>query len=312
VKSRRKSKKRGKAPGKKSKFSDSESDRRYPYARKRADCSEFDLVSGEYKGLARQFDKAVVEATEISDEEESDVGRKFWDSFVDGSDKKPDGNGSTARYVRSVGAKIARGSKRPGITYKFFVVHDDTINAFAMPGGHIVVYDGLLKKMENEAQLAFVLGHEVSHVELRHTISNYQLAKQILGEVDDLSMTLVWYGRLTMTSEQEKEADAGGLELMLKQGYSPFQSVGFMGVLPGGKGLSEQFDIRFETGNPFLDAILRQLEDQFLDEIEHMATTHPKPEHRACLLKQEVHEDVSDWPNRWYYLGKKSYARKAP
>ena len=299
---------KGKIYGREARFADAESGKSYSYCRRQADCSDYRLASGEYKEMARQFDQAVVEATTISDKEETEAGEEIWKAMRDQSDKQISESGDLVRYVRSVGDKIAKGSGRRGIRYKFFVMEDDTINAFAMPGGYVVVNRGLLKKMKNEAQLAFVLGHEIAHIELRHTISNYQLAKKLLGGVNDISMTLVWFSRLTMTSQQEKEADERGLKLVLRQEYSPFQSVKFMEMLPAGQSLSEQLDIHIEFGNPILDALLREIERAFLDEIEHMATTHPKPAHRACLLKQKVHKLLGRSKDRWFVLGKDRYA----
>src|SRR5487761_332640 len=71
---------------------------------------------------------------------------------------------SLAAYVSEVGQRVAAGSERKDITYKFQVLDTPIVNALAIPGGYIYVSRGLLALMNNEAELAGVLGHEVGHV----------------------------------------------------------------------------------------------------------------------------------------------------
>lgn len=75
-----------------------------------------------------------------------------------------------ARYVDAVGQRLAAVSDRKNLFYRFHVVDDSTINAFALPGGYIYIYRGLLAHMNNEAELAAVLGHEIGHVTARHSV----------------------------------------------------------------------------------------------------------------------------------------------
>ena len=97
-------------------------------------------------------------------------------------DKKPvtlpDGaiNDLTA-YVSVVGKNLARYSARPDLPWTFAVIKNDSVNAFSAPGGYVVVTTALLKKITNEAQLAGVLGHEIGHVVLKHSLKKYQDAK---------------------------------------------------------------------------------------------------------------------------------------
>lgn len=80
------------------------------------------------------------------------------------------------QYVDAVGQKLARVSHRPGLKYQFKVLNTSMINAFALPGGFIYITRGLLVKMDNEAQLAAVLGHEIGHVTARHGAKRLQSA----------------------------------------------------------------------------------------------------------------------------------------
>jgi Zn-dependent protease with chaperone function len=81
-------------------------------------------------------------------------------------------------YLQVVGDHVAQGSTRPGIAWTFGVIdNDDTVNAYSTPGGYVLVTTGLLKLMDNEAQLAAVLGHEIGHVMYRHAVHQYASAK---------------------------------------------------------------------------------------------------------------------------------------
>jgi beta-barrel assembly-enhancing protease len=79
-------------------------------------------------------------------------------------------NQAVQDYVQRMGQKLAATpeAKASGFTFTFTVLHVDEVNAFALPGGPMFIYTGLLKATENEAQLAGVMGHEMSHVILRH------------------------------------------------------------------------------------------------------------------------------------------------
>ena len=72
------------------------------------------------------------------------------------------------QHVESIGMKMAKLSERPDLPWHFYVVDTEVINAFALPGGKIFITRGLISKMDNDAQLAGVLGHEVGHVTAEH------------------------------------------------------------------------------------------------------------------------------------------------
>jgi len=125
-----------------------------------------------------------------------------------------------ARYVDKVGQRVATTSDRPELFYRFHVVDDGTINAFALPGGYIYVHRGLLAHFNSEAELAAVLGHEIGHVTARHAVQRYTQAQaynlgmtvasifvpipQGVGQLSGLlaQSIIMGYGR-----EQELESD---------------------------------------------------------------------------------------------------------
>lgn len=105
------------------------------------------------------------------------------------------------------------------------VVKGDVVNAFALPGGHIVVYEGILKKMKHKEELAALLAHEVSHVNHRHSIkaiakslSSYLFLSIITSDVNGITSVLVsnadMFNSLTYSRSLEEEADTEGLKIL--------------------------------------------------------------------------------------------------
>jgi predicted Zn-dependent protease len=78
------------------------------------------------------------------------------------------------RRVNEVGAKITRVCDRGELKYYFYVIDEDKMNAFSLPGGYVYIYKGLLDALDNDSQLAFVLAHEVAHIVARHSIKKLQ------------------------------------------------------------------------------------------------------------------------------------------
>src|SRR6201999_4083362 len=72
-------------------------------------------------------------------------------------------------YVSEIGNKVAQNAERKDVSYTFTVLNSEEINAFALPGGYVYVTRGLVSLANNEAELAGVLGHEIGHVNARHT-----------------------------------------------------------------------------------------------------------------------------------------------
>lgn len=136
------------------------------------------------------------------------------------------------KYVDKVGQRVAAVSDRPELFYRFHVVDDGTINAFALPGGYIYVHRGLLAHFNSEAELAAVLGHEIGHVTARHAVQRYTQAQaynigmtaaaiafgipQGVDQITNLLATamIMGYGR-----EQELQSDELSLKYLTAAGY---------------------------------------------------------------------------------------------
>jgi predicted Zn-dependent protease len=141
-----------------------------------------------------------------------------------------------ARYVSLVGSVVAQGSSRPTLDWQFIVLDTDGVNAFASPGGLVHITRGALGLIKNEAELAGVLGHEITHVTAKHTVRSIQKNKLVslganeVGGSGGLTQTVL--SRLAEAAykgvvnnafdrDDEMESDKTGIALANKAGYAP-------------------------------------------------------------------------------------------
>tara|TARA_B100001013_G_scaffold339138_1_gene260828 strand:- start:35 stop:1474 length:1440 start_codon:yes stop_codon:yes gene_type:complete len=136
-----------------------------------------------------------------------------------------------SKYVQALGDKLAGISHRSNLVYRFIVLDSPDVNAFALPGGYIFIYRGLMSYLSSEEELAAVLGHELGHVTARHSVRlasraqvldilSYAVGSRVgstAGNVANLASGafLAGYGR-----DMELQADSLGAEYMAQLGYS--------------------------------------------------------------------------------------------
>ncbi len=210
------------------------------------------------------------------------------------------------RYVDGIGRRLLGGIEDgvPDLEWEFTLLDSDVINAFALPGGKVFMSRGLAEKLDTEAQLAGVLGHEIGHVTARH--GNQRISKQLgmnialgalaigVGVADEDSavrkygqyavpaiavggnVVMLKYGR-----DEESEADMLGVRYMTRAGYNPIGQVQVMEVLAAA------------SAGP------RQIE---------WLSTHPAPETRIKRLHEIIRDDYGftqnspdyrEYPNRY-------------
>lgn len=140
-------------------------------------------------------------------------------------------------YVNEIGQKLAAQSELPDLDFQFIVLNDDTVNAFALPGGYVYLSRGLIALAENEAELAGVIGHEIGHVTARHSAQRYSSAMatnigltavsilgSVLGAPSGLGNIASFGAQAALQSysrSQELEADKLGVRYMTQLGYDP-------------------------------------------------------------------------------------------
>jgi len=156
-------------------------------------------------------------------------------------------------YIESIGQKLAKLSDRPKLTFHFRLLDSPVVNAFAIPGGYIYITRGILAYLNNEAELAGVLGHEIGHVAARHSAKQYskaQLAQLGFGLAYTFSQQFRKYAGLTnfgvnllflkFSRDYERQADQLGVKYSSEAGYNAQQMAEFFKTLdrmqPSGQG----------------------------------------------------------------------------
>lgn len=143
-------------------------------------------------------------------------------------------NDPLAEYVNKVADKLLANDQTLRSQVRFYILRSSAVNAFATNQGVIFVTMGLLAQLENEAQLAFILAHEINHYTEKHAIEKYLEVENIergKGSYTDLTFDDKDLAKSVFSKEQEKEADEKGILLFLKSGYSTQYLMGVYDVL---------------------------------------------------------------------------------
>lgn len=181
-------------------------------------------------------------------------------------------NANLQNYIDRVGQAIARVSHKRNFEYHFVALQHESVNAFALPGGYVFITKGMLAKLTTEAQLAAILGHEVTHIVARDVsvamsrqigigllLSAVTSEKTPRGVLTAANLTRQILD-LQYSREDEKDADIGGLDYMVRAGYNPYAMV--------------------ET--------MQMLQNQQRTRPVEFFSTHPNPENRIAYLTQEI------------------------
>ncbi len=179
-------------------------------------------------------------------------------------------------YIEKIGNQMARISHRPQLNYEFKVMDSPVINAFAVPGGYVYLTRGILAYLNNEAELAGVMGHEIGHITARHSAQQYskaQLAQLGLGLGAMVSESFSEFAGLAgqgisllflkFSRDAERQADSLGVEYSSKVGYDASKMANF-----------------FET--------LDKMHSGDTGNLPFFLTTHPNPENRVQAVKQSA------------------------
>ena len=197
------------------------------------------------------------ERVSLSLEQETRMGLSSAPEMVQQMGGQVPQSSEAAQFVRQTGEKLMRESgladkmRENNVPWQFsFTLLDDpnTVNAFALPGGPVFITTALLDRLENEAQLAGILGHEIGHVVERHgaeRMAKQQLGQQLAGAAavgtGDLSAaqaTQFISGFINMSygRQDELESDTYGLNYMIEAGYDPREMVRVMEILKEASG----------------------------------------------------------------------------
>lgn len=173
------------------------------------------------KDILKQVDdinQELLNITAPSDEDENRIGmdldKKISKDFVIAKQSKFN--------IKKIFNTIKHGISRKKINYRYSVVKDNDINAFAIAGGKVYILTGLLNYLDDENELAFVIAHELAHIDLKHCIKRIQYSAiasdsdPFLGDIVQIAYSLY---SMPFSKYEEFEADELGVKLMLKAGY---------------------------------------------------------------------------------------------
>ncbi len=218
--------------------------------------------------------KPAINLESPSMEEEIQIGREITGNLLGAAPLVKDA--LLQKYVNQVGRWVASQSERADLPWHFGVIESEDINAFAAPGGFVIITKGLYRKLENEAQLAGVLSHEIAHVVKKHHLKilkesqmldlGANLIGQKLGKDNKTVQNLIGSGAeicaRSLDKNAEFEADRMGVVLTARAGYEPY-------------GLPEVLQTIGQTGKDESSVAL-------------LFKTHPHPDDRLLKLDDAI------------------------
>ncbi len=225
----------------------------------------------------------------VSDQEVYEAGLTQYKAYM--AESTPSSNAVNSAMVKSVGKKLAEAteeylkangfeSELKNFAWEFNLVKNDEVNAFCMPGGKIVVYDGLMSVAQNEAELAVVLGHEIGHAVAKH--SNERMSQQIMTQygmailsaalsqksaaVQNVATSVFGLGAqvglmLPYSRKHEYEADYMGIVFMEIAGYDSSSAIDFWTKMSAGGGNTNDFLSTHPSDSKRISEITRRIPD---------------------------------------------------
>lgn len=255
---------------------------------KRRDAVSPDAIIDAAADFQRDVTRAPMHLTRLSDGEEIRIGDELAQCYIGEFPPESSSMQATQLYVARVGARIAAHAGRR-LPYRFHLISDPNfINAFAIPGGHVFIGQGLINEMSTEDELAFVLGHEIEHIDHYHAAERVQIEARLhnlnldaLAAVAEIPLSLWQAG---YTKDEEFEADREGLRIAAASGYS---AQGAIIPLNRFVALHRQYVIHAETPTEELGQVA-------IEGLQGYFRSHPLPEERLEQVRMVIAEDGLD------------------
>jgi predicted Zn-dependent protease len=254
--------------------------------------------------IARDADFIGLTVTRVSAEREMEIGREIEADILRWFEESSDAE--LQAYVDDVGQSLAAHANRDDIEYRFHVIEAPFINAFAIPGGGVFVTTRMLEFLETEAELAAILGHEISHVDLRHCIERLQYelaARRIVGALASilrLAHELVGVG---YNEQQELESDRQGVLLGAAAGYDVVGGLSVFGRLAR----NEIEERRVGRREPPPPTMASELGNVLWDALGQYLASHPATPGRARELAALLERNESEWRGERFYVGRSNH-----
>jgi len=253
--------------------------------RKREDTVSVNAVVNLAADWQSDLSRAPMHFTRLSDDQEVRIGGELAQEYLSAQPDQTAEMAAMERYVNEVGTRVATHTRRK-LAFRFHLIPDaNTINAFALPGGHVFVGQGLLDQMTSEDELAFVLGHEIEHIDHYHAVERVQTEAQLknlnLDFVAAIAQLPVSLWQVGYSKQQEFEADREGLRIAAAAGYSPG---GAINLLERWTKLHGEYVIHSETPTGELSQLA-------IDGLRGYFRTHPLPSERLEQVNEVMAQD---------------------
>jgi predicted Zn-dependent protease len=257
----------------------------YAQLRKRTDAVSANAVVNVAADWQRDVSRVPMRVTRISDSEERRVGDELAQRYESEESAKGPEARATEHYINEVGSRVAAHAQRK-LPFQFHLINDtNLINAFALPGGHVFVGQGLLDRMTSEDELAFVLGHEIEHIDHYHAVERVQIEAQLrhvsLDVVADIAQIPISLWQAGYSKDEEMEADREGLRLAFAAGYS---AKGAVNLLERWTQLRNEYVIHAQ--NP-----TEELSQLAIESLQGYFRSHPLPSERLSQAKEVIAQD---------------------
>ncbi|MGH9160808.1 MAG: M48 family metalloprotease [Vicinamibacteraceae bacterium] len=206
---------------------------------------------------------------------------------------------SLQAYVASIGLRMAKASERPDLPWHFTVVDSPAINAFALPGGYIYITRGIMAYLNDEAELAGVLGHEIGHVTARHAAQQYTRAT---GAGAGLTIASIFVPEVRAIGQA---AEAGLGLLFLKYGRNDELQADQLGA---GYAAGQGWDPHGVPG--MLSTLGRVSEQHGKDGTPNWLLTHPQPEDRVTRIQETVQTLAAEATGRRWTTDRQAFLKQ--
>jgi beta-barrel assembly-enhancing protease len=253
--------------------------------RKHLDTVSPDAILDATADLQRDLTRAPMRFTRLQDAEEIRIGDQLAQCYVGKMPALSPRTQATQDYVARVGARVAVHAKRK-LPYRFHLIPDaNFINAFAIPGGHVFIGQGLIDQMTAEDELAFVLGHEIEHIDHFHAAERVQIEARLhhlnLGLIADIAQIPIALWQTGYSKNEEFEADREGLRIASAAGYSP---QGAILLLNRFMELDSEYVVHARTPVGELNRVA-------MEGLMGYFRSHPEPSERLAQVRTVIEDD---------------------
>jgi beta-barrel assembly-enhancing protease len=256
-----------------------------------------------WSDVLRDVDQLGLQATRVPVSNEMELGTQMAAQVKTWGAEDPE----ESKYVTAVGRELLPRVNRKDIRYRFHVIQSPEVNAFALPGGQVYVLSGLLDFLESESEVAAIVGHEISHVDLRHCIERYQyqLALKKVGAGDAAGLVEMAHGLMAIgySQSQELEADASGERLAIEAGYDPDAAAAVFA----------RMKVKFgESASAPATTPVEEAGRAVWEALGSYFQSHPPSEERARQLTEMVARNRSAMEGRVVYRGVRNFKERIP